>query len=88
MKIEDGDCFKDLKNEVEAGIYHASHKTYADPVERIDKVTERACDVNVSPNTQRELYNWIGPPELMGVCHMLVNDERLKWVEEENAQSV
>ena len=88
MKIEDGDCFKDLKNEVEAGIYHASHKTYADPVERIDKVTERACDVNVSPNTQRELYNWIGPPELMGVCHMLVNDERLKWVEDENAQSV
>ncbi|MBP3805703.1 MAG: hypothetical protein J6I76_17750 [Oribacterium sp.] len=89
MKRKEEDCFKNLKNEVEAGIYHVSHKPYDDPVDRIDKVTERACDVNVSPSTQQELFNWIGPPELMGVCHMLVNDERLKWVEDdENAQSV
>ena len=87
-KEEDG--FKTLKDEVEAGIYHETHiKKYNDPVERINEVTERARDVDVSLSTQHLLNNWIGPAEKMGVCHMLVNEDRLYWVEEnENEQSV
>ena len=47
----------------------------------MDAITEKAEKVILSQKTQDDLYGWIGPGEKMGVCHMLVNENRLKWVE-------
>ena len=88
IKKDEDDCFDILKDEIETGIYKASHTQYASPVERIDAVTERASDVIISPNTEQIMYNWIGPGEKMGVCHMLVNDERLEWVESDERELI
>lgn len=88
IKRDEDDCFDILKDEIETGIYKASHTQYASPVERIDAVTERASDVIISPNTEQIMYNWIGPGEKMGVCHMLVNDERLEWVESDERELI
>ena len=42
----------------------------------------------ISSNTEQIMYNWIGPGEKMGVCHMLVNDERLEWVESDERELI
>ncbi len=83
VRKDEEDCFDVLKDEIETGIYLTSCSSFSNPVERVDKVTERASNVMISTNTEKVLYNWIGPGEKMGVCHMLVNDERLRWVKED-----
>lgn len=77
----DGDNFETLKDEVEAGIYLTSHDTgYSDGLKKANAVLEKASALPISYNTQDALFNWIGPGEKQGVCHMLVNEERLEWV--------
>lgn len=82
IRPNEDDCFSVLKDEIEDGIYETSSRKHADPVEKIDVVMERAAIVPISSNTENITYNWIGPGEKKGVCHMLVNEERLKWVED------
>jgi hypothetical protein len=40
----------------------------------------KAPKVLISTAVDKATFNWIGPGEKKGVCHMLVNDERMKWV--------
>jgi hypothetical protein len=82
IRPDEEDCFDVLKEEIEDGIYETSHKRHTDAVEKIDAVMERAAVVPISANTENITYNWIGPGEKKGVCHMLVNEERLKWVDD------
>ena len=81
-KDEDG-LFDTLKDEVESGIYEISHNTYSNGLEKADTVLDRAGTISLSVNTQNSFFNWIGPGEKKGVCHMLVNDERLEWVDKD-----
>lgn len=83
IRPDEEDCFDVLKDEIEYGIYQTSRKTYPDPVSKVDAVMERASIIPISQNTNMITYNWIGAGEKQGVCNMLVNDERLKWVDED-----
>ena len=83
IRPDEEDCFDVLKDEIEQGIFQTSRKPYADPVSKVDAVMERASIVPISQNMAAITYNWIGAGEKQGVCNMLVNDERLKWVDDD-----
>ena len=83
VEKEESGLFDTLKEEVESGIYEISHKTYSNGLEKANTVLDRAGTISLSVNTQNSFFNWIGPGEKKGVCHMLVNDERLEWVDKD-----
>jgi len=70
-----------LKDEVEEGIYGTRRRPYNDAVLKVNAVMEQASKVPISSWVDNATFNWIGPAEKKGVCHILVNDERFKWVE-------
>ena len=76
--------FEELKDEVEEGIAEKTEAYYRDPVQKVDAVMEHAGLVPLSHNTEDIMLGWVGPAEKKGVCHMLVNDERLSWVDEDD----
>ena len=84
VRKDEENSFDALKRQIKAGISRAKRKPYNDPVERMDAITERASDVILAKKTEEDLHGWIGPEEKMGVCHMLVNEKKLKWVEEKD----
>lgn len=80
------DGFNTLKDEIEAGIEETEDQLYETPVKKIDAVMDKAGLVPISHNTDLILLGWIAAGEKKGVCHMLVNDGRLKWVEDEDSE--
>ena len=84
VRKDEENSFEALKRQIATGISRAKRRPYNDPVERMDAVTERASDVILAKKTEEDLHGWIGPEEKMGVCHMLVNEKKLKWVEDNN----
>ena len=70
-----------LKDEVEEGIYETRRNPYDDALHKVNAVMEQASKVPISSWVDNATFNWIGPAEKKGVCHILVNDERFKWVE-------
>lgn len=83
------DNFETLKDEIEAGVYLASHDfSYPDGLTKANAVLDKASFLPISYNTQDALFNWIGPGEKQGVCHMLVNEERLEWVKKDAKSAV
>ena len=71
----------ELLDEVEEGIYETRRRAYDDALLRVNAVMEQASKVPIASWVDDATFNWIGPAEKKGVCHILVNDERFKWVE-------
>lgn len=89
LKPDELDNFETLKDEVEAGIYIVSHDTdFSNGLIKANAVLDKAGSLPLSYNTQDALFNWIGPGEKQGVCHMLVNEERLGWVKKDAKRDV
>ena len=80
---QDDEDFDVLKEEIEDGIYTVYHKKYPRGIDKADAVLEEAGRLPISNNTDKNMLGWVGPGERRGVCHMLVNDHKLTWVEEE-----
>ena len=80
---QDDEDFDVLKDEISDGIYYVSHRKYPKGIDKANAVLETAGNVQISNNTDNYMLGWVGPGEKQGVCHMLVNDHRLKWVEED-----
>lgn len=74
------DPFDDLKDEIELGIFEARRENHENAVQKVDAVVGKAAELSLSEMVNDATYHWIGVGEKKGVCHMLVNDERLKWV--------
>ena len=81
VRPDEASPIEELKNEVEEGIYEARRKPYDDALHKVDAVMEQASKVPISSWVDDATFRWIGPAEKKGVCHILVNDERFKWVE-------
>lgn len=73
-----------LKDEINDGIYYVSHRKYQRGIDKADAVLEKAGDLPISHNTDKNMLGWVGPCEKQGVCHMLVNDRKLSWIEGNN----
>lgn len=81
VRPDEENPIEELKNEVEEGVYETRRKAYGDALHKVDAVMEQASKVPISSWVDDATFNWIGPAEKKGVCHILVNDERFKWVE-------
>ena len=77
------DDFELLKDEVEEGVIETCEDEYETPVKRIDAVMKEAGHLPISHNADQITLGWIGSGEKKGICHMLVNEDRLNWVEVE-----
>ncbi len=79
---DENDPFEALKDEMEEGTSEARGRDYPNAVIKIDAVLEQASRVPIARWIDIASFNWIGPSEKKGVCHILVNEDRMKWVEE------
>lgn len=72
------DC---LKDEIYEGVVTTEEKEYDSGYDRLSAVMEHATLIQLSSNLNALTLNWVGPGEKKGICHMLVNDDRLHWME-------
>lgn len=58
-------------------------KDYDTGFQRLTAVMEHAIEALISHNLQDRLLDRGGLGEKKGVCHMLVNDHRITWMEDD-----
>jgi hypothetical protein len=71
--------FETVKDEVFDGVIDTCDRDYPDGYGRMSAVIRHATTISLSPVMNEQTLNWIGPGEQKGICHMLVNDDRLYW---------
>lgn len=82
VRKDEDEGFDTLKEEIEDGIYTVSHRHYDLGLDKADAVLDYAGSMPISQNTGDNMLGWVGPGEKRGVCHILVNEKRLKWLED------
>lgn len=84
IRQDETEGFDILKDEMYDGVITTRDKDYDSSLLRLTAVMEHATEVPISNNLQDRLLDWVGPGEKKGVCHMLVNDGRMTWMEDED----
>ena len=85
IRLDEEDDFEQLKDEVYDGVIGTrDSRSYTTGFDRMCAVMQQASSLPLSNNLQNITLDWVGPGEKQGVCHMLVNDDRLYWVEEDD----
>lgn len=80
----DPDQFSILKDETYDGVIDVHSQDYPHGVARLNAVMSQAAAIPVNKCILSRMPNWIGASEKKGVCHILVNDRRIKgWVSNE-----
>lgn len=77
---KDADAFDELKEETYSGVIDTCEEDYPDGYARLRGVLTHAGNLDVSGCTLGKMGNWIRVSEKKGVCHMLVNDHRIRWI--------
>ena len=72
--------FETLENDTYDGIIDTHSMSYNNGYERLLHVLQQAVSLSSGKSLLWELPKWIGASEKKGVCHILVNDKRMKWV--------
>jgi hypothetical protein len=72
--------FEVLKDETFQGIKNTARKVFPNGYERMLGVMEQAVLVEVRKYILSRSPNWISNRIKCGVCHFLVNEDKLKWV--------
>ena len=72
--------FEVLKEETLAGVNNTARKHYANGYERMLGVMEQVVSIQVNQYILSQSPYWISNRIRMGVCHFLVNDNKLRWV--------
>ena len=73
--------FEVLKNETLSGIKDTIKKSYPNGYEKMLSVMEQAVSLNLVNYLLSSSPYWISPNIKKGVCHYLVNEGKVKWVE-------
>lgn len=76
----DENDFDLLKNETYDGIIDTHSMSYSNGYERLLHVLEQAVKLQDGKSLLWKLPKWIGSSEKKGICHILVNENRLTWV--------
>ena len=78
---KDPDQFDVLKDETYDGVIDVHSQDFPHGFARLNKVMAQAATIRVDKCLLSRLPDWIGASEKKGVCHILVNDRRIKgWV--------
>jgi len=72
--------FDILKTETLDGVKNTARKTFPNGYERLLGVMEQATRIEVRKYILSQSPNWISSRIKMGVCHFLVNENKLRWV--------
>lgn len=72
--------FKVLKDETLAGVRNTARKSYSDGYERMLAVMEQVVHIQANQYILSPSPYWLSNKIKMGVCHFLVNDNKLRWV--------
>lgn len=80
FKESDTDQFDLLKEEAYDGIFDVYSQSYQHGYERLLRVMTQVSAIQINKSSISKLPEWIGNKEKKGVCHILVNDGRIRWV--------
>lgn len=75
--------FNVLKEESYDGIIDVCEDEYPDGFTRLKEVMRHVTLIQLNKSILLRLPRWIGSSERKGICHMLVNDEQIKWVNQD-----
>lgn len=67
-----------LQDDIYDGVIDTHDTTHADGYEKVCAVTKAARDMQITANP---LINCTNPKDRDGICHQLVNEERLRWTQ-------
>lgn len=73
--------FDILKDDIYDGIIDVHEKQYDSGYKRLIADLEQAVSVNTSRSLLDSRLHFVGSGERKGVCHMLANEDKLKWVD-------
>lgn len=83
--FEDGEeDFNRLKEDTYDGISDTCWQDYSNGYIRLIEVLRHATVITLSKSYLSQITNLIGNSEKKGVCHLLVNDGKIKWVMEDD----
>ena len=83
--FEDGEeDFNRLKEDTYDGISDTCWEDYSDGYKRLVAVLKHATVITLSKSYLSQITNLIGNSEKKGICHLLVNDGKIKWVMEDD----
>lgn len=68
--------FESLQNDIYDGVIDIHDETHPDGFQKVCAVTQAAQQVQITANA---LISCANPKDRHGICHQLVNDERLWW---------
>jgi hypothetical protein len=80
---DDLSYFDELKEETYDGVVDVMARKYTNGYERLNSVMSHATMINVNGCLLGQIPGWINAKEKKGVCHILVNDGRIKWVSDD-----
>ena len=73
--------FKGIKDETYEAIIEVYEDDYDNGYERLKAVLKHVTTITLSRSVITKLSGWVGASEKKGVCHILVNDGMLNWVD-------
>ena len=76
--------FQKLLDETYDGVINTSRKNYQDGYNRLLAVLEQASLITLNGSQLFNIPGMVNNKRKLGFCHMLVNDNRLLWIEEED----
>lgn len=82
LGLEDYQEFDNVKEEIYDGIIDVYKKSYSNGLEKLSNVMSTVVIIPLT-SLLAQLTGWVGPKEKKGLCHMLVNDRRLRWVKKD-----
>jgi hypothetical protein len=74
--------FEVLEDEIFEGIVDTCEAEYKNGFERLNSVMKHVVSVSTSKSLLDSKMKYIGNSEKKGVCHMLVNEKKIRWIDE------
>lgn len=78
------DEFQALLDETYDGVINTNRKSFANGYDRLLSVLEQAALISHNESFLCQIPELITNKRKLGFCHMLVNDKRLKWIENDD----
>ena len=83
LKLKEKDGFDIVKQEIcdqVTPVWELSISEGQNGYQRLLRVLDRAGNAHLSGNTKKRLLDWIAAAEKQGICHFLVGEDKLWWV--------
>lgn len=84
----DGEVFDALKDEVFSAVSDTVEMDYPDPLTRLKTTLTNAASANTTANPLDYELHVVKNDDRKGICHHLVNDNKIDWEGNENAEPI